>query len=77
LGLKYAPIDMWGNDQIEMMFFYFQLPTIRSLYLTMLIVCKKNLNQSNLTDCKIVTIEGEGKVLLVKSLDRCQCFEIQ
>jgi hypothetical protein len=25
LGLKYVLIDMWGNDQNEMMFFYFQL----------------------------------------------------
>jgi hypothetical protein len=29
------------------------------LYLNMLIVYKKNLNQSDLTDCKIITIEGE------------------
>jgi hypothetical protein len=28
----------------------------------MLIVCKKNLNQSDLTDCKIIIIEGEEKV---------------
>jgi hypothetical protein len=25
LGLNYVLIDMWGNDQNEMMFFYFQL----------------------------------------------------
>jgi hypothetical protein len=31
-------------------------------YLTMLIVCNKNLSQSDLTDCKIITIEGEEKV---------------
>jgi hypothetical protein len=43
----------------------------------MLIVCRKNLNQSDLTDCKIITIEEEEKVLLVGCLDRCQCFEIQ
>jgi hypothetical protein len=43
----------------------------------MLIVCRKNLSQSDLTDCKIITIEGEEKVFLVGSLDPCQCFEIQ
>jgi hypothetical protein len=32
------------------------------LYLTMLIVSRKNLNQSNLIDCKIIIIEGEEKV---------------
>jgi hypothetical protein len=31
------------------------------LYLTMLIVCRKNLNQSDYMDCKIITIEGEEK----------------
>jgi hypothetical protein len=31
----------------------------------MLIVCRKNLNQSDLMDCKIITIEGEEKVFLV------------
>jgi hypothetical protein len=41
------------------------------------IVCRKNLNQSDLTDCKIIPIEGEDKVFSVGSLDRCQCFEIQ
>jgi hypothetical protein len=25
LGLKYVLIDMWANDQNEMMFLYFQL----------------------------------------------------
>jgi hypothetical protein len=43
----------------------------------MLIVCKKNLSQSDLMDCKIRTIEGEEKVFLVNCLDLCQCFEIQ
>jgi hypothetical protein len=43
----------------------------------MLIVCKKNLNQSDRVDCKIITIEGEEKAFLVGSLDYCQCFEIQ
>jgi hypothetical protein len=37
------------------------------LYLTMLIVCGKNLSQSNLMDCKIITIEGEEKVFMVGS----------
>jgi hypothetical protein len=41
------------------------------------IVCIKNLNQSDLTDCKITTIKGEEKVFLVGSPDHCQCFEIQ
>jgi hypothetical protein len=36
----------------------------------MLIVCK-NLTQSDLMDCKIIIIEGEEKVFLVGSLDRC------
>jgi hypothetical protein len=29
----------------------------------MLIVCKQNLSQSDRTDCKIITIEGEKKAL--------------
>jgi hypothetical protein len=28
-------------------------------------------------DCMIITIEGEEKVLLVGSLESCQCFKIQ
>jgi hypothetical protein len=48
------------------------------LNLTIPIVCSKNLSQSDCTDCKIITIiEGEEKVLLVESLDCCQCLEIQ
>jgi hypothetical protein len=43
----------------------------------MLIVYRKNLNQNDLTDCKIKIIEGEEKVFLVGSINRCQCFEIQ
>jgi hypothetical protein len=31
------------------------------LYLTVLTVCRKNLNQNNLTDCKIIKIEEEEK----------------
>jgi hypothetical protein len=62
-----GPDDMWANDQNEMMFFY----------LTMLIVCRKSLNQSDHMDCKIITIEGEEKVFLVGSHGCFQCFEIQ
>jgi hypothetical protein len=43
----------------------------------MLIVCRKNFTQSEVMDCKIITIEGEERVFLVESPDRCQCFEIQ
>jgi hypothetical protein len=43
----------------------------------MLIVRKKNLSQSDFTDCKIITIEGEEKVFLVGSPGCFQCFEIQ
>jgi hypothetical protein len=32
------------------------------LNLTILIVCRKNLNQSGCTDCKIITSEEEEKV---------------
>jgi hypothetical protein len=35
----------------------------RILYLTMLIVCRKNLSQSDRKDCKIITIEEEEKIL--------------
>jgi hypothetical protein len=34
----------------------------------MLIVCRKNLSQSDHTDCKIIMIEGEEKGFLVGSL---------
>jgi hypothetical protein len=40
----------------------FSISNYKILYLTMLIVCGKDLNQSNLTDCKIIKIEGEEKV---------------
>jgi hypothetical protein len=43
----------------------------------MLIVCTKNLIESDLTDYKIITIEGEEKVFLVGCPDSYQCFEIQ
>ena len=41
------------------------------------IVCRKNLSQSDLIDCKIIILEEEEKHFLVGSLDGCQCFEIQ
>jgi hypothetical protein len=59
LGLKYVLIDMCGNDQNEL---YFSTSNCKIMYLTMTIVCRKNLNQSNLMDCKIITIEGECMV---------------
>jgi hypothetical protein len=43
----------------------------------MLIVCRKNLSQIDLTDCKIITIEKEGNTFLVGSPNCCQYFEIQ
>jgi hypothetical protein len=56
---------------------WFSTSNYKILYPTMLIVCRKNLSQSNLKDCKIITIEGEEKVFLVGSFGCCQCFEIQ
>jgi hypothetical protein len=47
------------------------------LYLTILAVCRNNSSQSDRTDFKIITIEGEEKVFLVGCMDCCQCFEIQ
>ena len=38
---------------------YFSTSNHMILYLTMQIVCKKNLNQSDLMDCKIITLKGE------------------
>jgi hypothetical protein len=46
------------------------------LYLTIPIVCRKNLSHSNYIDCKSITINGNEKVFLVRCLDYCQCFEI-
>jgi hypothetical protein len=43
----------------------------------MLIVCRKKLSQSDLMDCKMITIEGEEKAFLVGSLGCSQYFEIQ
>jgi hypothetical protein len=43
----------------------------------MLIDCRKNLSQSDLMDCKVITIEEGKNVFLVGCLHHCQCFEIQ
>jgi hypothetical protein len=50
--------------------------TLGPLGINMLIVCRKNLSQGDLMDCKIITIEGEEKVFLVRSHSCFQCFEI-
>jgi hypothetical protein len=47
------------------------------LYLTILTVQSKNLNQIDCSNCKIITIEGNEKVFLVECLECCQCIEIQ
>jgi hypothetical protein len=44
---------------------------------TISIVCRKNLTQSDHTDCKIITIEGKEIAFLVGTPDCCQRFEIQ
>jgi hypothetical protein len=41
---------------------FFSTSRYKILYLTMLLVCRKNLSQSDRTDCKIITFEGEEKV---------------
>jgi hypothetical protein len=38
---------------------FFPTSNRKILYLTMLIDCKKNLDQSDLTDCKLLTVEGK------------------
>jgi hypothetical protein len=43
----------------------------------MLVVCRKNLNQNDRMDYKIITSEGEEKVFLVGSHGCFQCFKIQ
>ena len=48
----------------------------KTLYLTIPITCRKNLNKSDLADCKIITIERETKALLVECPDYCHSFEI-
>jgi hypothetical protein len=40
----------------------FSTTNCKILYLTVLTVCRKILSQSDLTDCKIIIIEGEEKV---------------
>ena len=47
------------------------------LYFTIPIVFRKNLSQSDHTDCNIIKIEGKEKKIWLKYLDYCQCFEIQ
>jgi hypothetical protein len=47
---------------------YFSTSNRKILYLTMLIVCRKNLSHSDHMDCKIITIEGEEKVFLVGTM---------
>jgi hypothetical protein len=56
LGLNYVLIDIWGNDKNEMIFFYLQPEDLVPYYV---IVCRKHLSQSDLTDCKIISIERE------------------
>jgi hypothetical protein len=53
----------------------FSTSNYKIFYLTMLIDCRKNLSQSDLTNCKIITIEGEEKVLLVGIPNHCQCLK--
>jgi hypothetical protein len=36
----------------------FSISYCKILYLTILVACKKNLNQSDGTGCKIITVEG-------------------
>jgi hypothetical protein len=43
------------------MIFYFTF-NHKILYLTILIVCRKNLGHSEYMDCKIIRIEGKEKV---------------
>jgi hypothetical protein len=78
LGLKHVEtFNYWHVGQWSKWKWCFSTSNRKILYLTMLIVCRKNLSQSGLTDCKIKTIEGKEEVFLVESLGRCQCFEIQ
>ena len=63
IGLEYGMIFSTSNQKI--------------LYLTMPIVRRKNLSQTDLMDCKTKTLEVQEKLFLMGSLDCCQCFEIQ
>jgi hypothetical protein len=56
-------INMWASDQNEMMF---STSNRKILYLTMQMVCRNNLSQSDQTDCKVITIEEEEKVFGVE-----------
>ena len=58
--LEHVLVDMWVNGQNEMIFL---TSNCKVLYLTMPIVCRKNLNQNVHMDCKIITLEEEEKVL--------------
>ena len=72
--LKYVLIGIRANVQNETIFFY---SNRKILHLTMLIVCRKNLSQKILMDCKSITFEGEEKVFLVESLNRSSIVKIQ
>jgi hypothetical protein len=71
LGLKYVLVHMEDKDQNEMIFSTFNCEI---LYLTIPIVCRKNLTQSHHTDCKIVTIEEEEKVFFCGDIDNVLKF---
>jgi hypothetical protein len=40
---------------------FFSTVNHKIIYLTIIKICRKNLNQSDCMDCKIITIEGEEK----------------
>jgi hypothetical protein len=46
---------------------FFHAFNYKILYLTILIVCRKNLSDNENMDCKIIVIEGEKKVFLMGS----------
>ena len=71
LGLKYVLIHMEDKDKNEMIF---SILNCEILYLTIPIVCRKNLTQSDCTDCKIVTIEKEEKVFFGGDIDNVLKF---
>jgi hypothetical protein len=54
----------WHVGQWSKWTWYFSTSNCKTLYLTMLLDCRKNLNQSDLMDCKIITIEGEKKTYM-------------
>jgi hypothetical protein len=59
LGLKYVLIDMWAMIKMK---WCFSTSNCKILYLTMLVDCRRNLSQSDLMECKIITIEKKEKV---------------